>query len=281
MKHKIMLARFPYGHAEHDDVTDYFAELYHEIKSDPRFDVMRWKICDTPITMGRNRALSIAKKNNVDYVLMIDSDMAPDLYSRPYQNEQILPDARPFWKSSIDFALSHNGPCCIGAPYCGPPPEELVYVFHWRNRQSNNPNQDLRLDMIPREHAAMLGGIQEVAALPTGLYLIDMRALEKIKQPYFSYEWDRDGKECEMCGQREPGPQDNKASTEDVVFTRDLSLAGVPQYCNWDAWAGHNKVKRVGKPIPYTIEGVGAKLREAVIANRREGEKLVCISPPR
>jgi hypothetical protein len=269
-KFKIMIARFPYGHNEHDDLLDYVTDLYHEIASDSRFEVIRWKIADTPITMGRNRCLEVAKKTGCDYVLMIDSDMAPDLYMGRYR-EPKLPSAKPFWSSSIDFMLKKRDTgelCVVGAPYCGPPPDELVYVFHWRSHQSGHPNQDLHLEMIPREHAAILSGIQEVAALPTGLILMDMRGVMKLDPPYFDYQWVGDGPDCSHCGQPKPGVRADKASTEDVVFTRDLAMIGVKQYCNWDAWAGHYKIKRVGKPIPYTVDGVNLKLREAIVANR-------------
>lgn len=281
-KFKVMIARFPYGHAEHDDITDYVAELYHAIKIDPRFDVIRWKIADTPITMSRNRCLEVARQQDCDFVLMLDSDMAPDLYSGRYKGEPKLDEAKAFWPSSIDFALKQRAagqPCVIGAPYCGPPPEELVYVFHWRSKASGHPNQDLHLDMIPREYASQLAGIQEVAALPTGLILIDMLGVAKLPHPRFDYQWTGDGEDCPVCGQATPGPRADKASTEDVVFTRDLAMIGVKQFCNWDAWAGHYKIKRVGKPMPYTVDGVNLKLREAIAANRGGRDRIVEIPP--
>ena len=52
-----------------------------------------------------------------------------------------------------------------------------------------------------------------------------MRAIELLPKPWFSYEF-KDEEKTE------------KASTEDIVFTRDLHLLGVPQYCFWNAWAG-------------------------------------------
>lgn len=282
MKYKVMIARFPYGHAEHDDITDYVCDLHYEIANDPRFEVIRWKIADTPITMGRNRCLDIAEKNGVDFVLMIDSDMAPDLYMGRYKGEPRLPSAKPFWSSSIDFAIRQRDagtPCVIGAPYCGPPPDELVYVFHWESKESGHPNQDLVLRMIPREHAAILTGIQEVAALPTGLMIIDMKGLKNLKHPRFDYQWTGDGPDCQLCGQPSPGVRADKASTEDVVFTRDLAMIGVKQYCNWDAWAGHYKLKRVGKPVPYTVDGVNQKLRDAILSNRSSADVMVAIPP--
>ena len=100
-------------------------------------------------------------------------------------------------------------------------------------------------------------GIQEVAALPTGLILIDMQAIQKFTEhhdpPFFYYEYDTD-------------KQTKKASTEDVTFTRDLSLAGIKQYCNWDAWAGHWKRELVyGPPKILRAEMLSDRFRKAVL----------------
>src|SRR5262249_2426190 len=140
-----------------------------------------------------------------------------------------------FWDTTLEFMLAHNGPCVVAAPYCGPAPHENVYVFRWASFQTGHPNPDNRLEAYTREEAAGLKSIQRAAALPTGLIMIDMRAIEAIKPPYFYYEWKT---QEEM----------QKASTEDVTFTRDLAFAGIPIYCNWGAWAGHWKMKCVGKP---------------------------------
>ena len=70
-----------------------------------------------------------------------------------------------------------------------------------------------------------------------------------------------------------------KATTEDVYFTRNLSLAGVPNYVNWDSWAGHVKRKVVGKPTLLTADSVRESFREAVMANRRANERLTFIEP--
>ncbi len=269
-KFKLLIARFPYGGQEHPDVVDWLLKEANRLSKDSRFETVHWRIDDTPITMGRNRALEVAKKQGADFVLMLDSDMAPDMY---LGNGDAL--VQPFLPTALDFALNHQGPCAIAAPYCGPPPHENIYVFQWLNRQSDHPNIDLTLDQYTREYAATLAGIQEVAALPTGLFLLDMRALQAIEPPYFYYEFEGDGERCPSCHQHTSGPAAQKASTEDVTFTRDLSLAGVKIYCHWSAWAGHWKKKCVGRPNPYSVDLVSGKLRDAWARGWQSKERLV------
>lgn len=279
-KYRLVVQRFPYGSVEHTPCVTWLMEFAQHVTKDPRFDVVFAKpLDDTPITMTRNRAVRNAKKIHADFLLMIDSDMDPDC------ELGIDPRAKEFWPSTIDFMLNHQGPCVVGAPYCGPPPMENIYVFNWQNMETNHHTKDLdglKLGQFSREHAYTLGGIQEVAALPTGLIVFDMRAFDNtIDKPYFSYEYDFQGPRCDGCGQPGRGPEEDKASTEDVVTTRDLSIAGVKQYCNWDAWAGHRKLKTVRKPQPFTADGVAAKMHNAVKNRVRSDERLVDIKTPK
>ena len=274
-KYRVMLGRFPYLGDEACECVDWMVQFAVRVNADPRFELVMKRIADTPITMTRNQMILAAQQAQADFLLMVDSDMAPDLYLG------VDRQAKPFWESSIEFMLDHPGPSVVGAPYCGPPPHENVYVFEWLNKQSDNPNVDVKLDQITREKAAILGGIQEVAALPTGLIIFDMRAFKKLPPPWFSYEYQGDGDRCPGCNTPKAGPQAFKSSTEDVVLTRDLSLAGVPQYCNWDAWAGHVKRKVVGRPVLYTCDGVAKKLHEAVKAGRAQGERLRVVQSDR
>ena len=255
-KYNVMFFRFPGlqpGGAEHPDTTDWLVQTVIKCKSDPRIDkVLNSRIADTPITMSRNRSIELARQAGADFLCMIDADMAPDMYLGTD------PKAYPFFDVAFNFLTKNQAqqPAVIAAPYCGPPPHENVYVFKWANLQSDNPNPDHALTQYTREESALRYEIEEVAALPTGLILIDMRALDKIEKPYFYYEW-------------EDGSESQKASTEDVTFTRDLSMSGVPVFCAWGAWAGHYKVKKVGRPQLINAAGVSEKYRKA-----RERERL-------
>ena len=290
-KYKVMLSRFPGGASEHPESSDYYIKLYEKLKhSESISEVSLFKISDTPITMGRNRAVRKALEQGVDYLLMMDSDLHPDLYLG------LDPNAKPFWDSAWDFMMKRRayedllrynnadfdayskeeddwlheehhkdaGFCTIAAPYCGPPPLENVYVFLWRKWQNDHPNPDFSLQMYEREEAARFGGISEVAALPTGLILYDTRIFKRLPPPWFDYEY-TDEFETE------------KATTEDVYQTRNQSMLKMPCYCNWDAWAGHIKSKTVGRPLVISADDVHASLVNYVQLNRKRGEKLMFI----
>lgn len=266
----LMFARFPFMRMDAPEVTDWLIETVAKCKLDPRVSkISKIWINDTPITMGRNRAVEAAKQVKADFLVMIDNDMKPDAYLAANSNRLDVDAAtRPFWDSSWDFVLKHydRGPCMVGAPYCGPPPHENVYVFRWANFQTDHPNADLRIEQYTREEAVVRSGFEEVACLPTGLVIIDMRVFDNplVKPPYFSYEYtDRN----ELA----------KASTEDCVFTRDLNIANIPLFVNWDAWAGHWKMKCVGRPKPIWREQIHQKFRDAVLADVSCSKKLTFV----
>lgn len=275
-KYKVLIARFPYGGAECSESVDWLIRTSIQISHDPRFELLRGRINDTPITMTRNQVVERARQAGVDFLVMLDSDQAPDC------ELGADPLARPFWESTIEFMLAQKEPCLVAAPYCGPPPHENVYVFQWADLETGNVDgQGVRIVQYTREQAAVMTGIQPVCALPTGLILIDMKALPRDKKgPFFYYEYQGDGPRCERCGERARGPEARKSSTEDCTFSRDLSLGGVPLFCNWDAWAGHVKKKMVRKPRPMTADVVAARIRPAILANRHAGDRLVLMDSP-
>jgi len=255
-KYSVLFARFPFLNQECPDVTDWLLRTCDKARRDPRIDqVHHVRFDDTPVTMTRNRMIEHAKKLNVDLLCMVDSDMCPDCER----------DGKPFWDTSLDFILSHTGgPCVVAAPYCGPPPQCCVYIFRWANWVNDPYWPDVRQEMYTREEAAIRLGFERVSALPTGLMLLDMRAIAKLKPPYFYYEWRNNYTE--------------KASTEDVTFTRDMALIGsVPIYVNWDAWAGHWKRYLVKKPKAIFVEDVQDKYVEAVKQELSRRRKLVMV----
>ena len=282
-KHKLLIAQAPYGgnggiSSSHPSITNWLLRTVPKMVKDERIeDVKHVEICDTPITMSRNAMVQAARQSGCDLLLMIDSDQFPD-YELDFNKD---PTAKPFWDTSFDFLYKHwdKGPCVIGAPYCGPSPHQNIYVFHWTNLRNEVANSKPRLDQYRREHAAIMSGIQECAALPTGLILFDVRCFDLVKPPYFYYQYEGDGARCEHCNEIKPGMQAKKSSTEDVTATRDISLVGQqtlgynPVFCNWDAWAGHVKPEIVGKPRPVFVDHVTAKFAEAVDHGLRSNSK--------
>ena len=270
----------------HPSLRGWFADTMLKCKSDERIgEILDKDFSDTPITMTRNAAVQMAKKAKADVLVMIDSDQYPDR-----ELAEGDPLAKPFWDTSFDFLYKRRiegKVTVIAAPYCGPPPHNNVYVFRWANWNNYSPDQNIRIEQYTREEAAHRAGIEDVAALPTGLSMFDMRAFDLIDHPYFYYEYKGDGELCNHCGQRKPGPQAEKNSTEDVTVTRDISLHGQeklgysPIFVNWDAWAGHWKPLCVDKPKPLTIDNVGAKYKRAFESGIRGNSRLVILEPGR
>lgn len=252
-KHSVLVARFPYKGDEKATVSDFLVDVVLRMRADPRVgEIHHGKWDDTPITMTRNLACKTARELKADWVLMVDNDMRPDLP---------LAGQKHFWPTSWNFALRHPGPCVVAAPYCGPPPQENVYIFRWADDRTGPADRRYSLAQYARQEAAVRAGIEEVAALPTGLMLFPTCALDRLPLPWFDYEWADEART-------------RKGTTEDVYFTRNLSLAGVPVYCNWDSWAGHWKQLLVEKPQPITSDEVGAAFREALL-RPRAAERMV------
>jgi len=301
MKLRVGFFFFPYGgngasSSEVPDIRKWMCQIISKVKADSRIEdpIFEHSISDTPITMCRNQAVVVARRYKVDVLVMCDSDMNPLRHVRD-------PEWKEFFESSFDFLYDHyqKGPCVIGAPYCGPPGEngENVYVFQWTSFGDKETKPAFKLEQYSRAEASKMRGIQPVAALPTGLIMYDARALELIepsrhtqrevyeklyrreftvedamrhsRHGWFDYEW-----------------QDNrahiKASTEDVVNTRDISLAGIfklgynPMYCNWDSPAGHWKPWCVsGRPQVYEADDVADCFREAILNPHDRHERLV------
>lgn len=232
--------------------------LARKYADDPRYDLLKPIVhTDTPADMVRNRIVRDAQAQGADLLLMVDSDMDPDYYWAVERS----PEARPFVPSSLEFLEKLDRPAVIAAPYCGPPPNEYVYVFEWKWGEVSH-DFDGKLQMYDRTAAAMHRGVTQVAALPTGLILFDMRVFDLLPPPWFYYEY-------------KDQYRTHKASTEDVTFSRDCALCRIPIYCNWDAWARHIKTKAVGRPQQQTVDIVHPRISRIVAAGWEPGSAVV------
>lgn len=283
-KYKLAIGRFPYGGkgattSEIAEVGTYLFQLGAKLARFDRIEpnVAMFTHADTPITLTRNQTIMEAHRAGADLLLMLDSDNAPDLY---FGVDAGVPR---FFDTAFEI-LDRNfdsGPCILYAPYCGPPPhpieggEEVPFVFKWHTTKSGPGNRFGKLALMSREEAAVRGGYEKVPAGATGLMLIDMRAfnftavpdLQKINPPWFDYEWG------------DPPFNTKKATTEDVFFTRNATMAGIPVYVLWDCWAGHSKPEMVGKPVVIHSDTINAMYREAVLRGARSDEKQIQLNP--
>lgn len=284
-KYNIFFAYFPYGGngsapSENPAIRNWWGKTLLALKTGrhaAKVDrIMCEDFADTPITMTRNAAVLSARKNKADILVMVDSDMVPDMYLLP-QHAKDDPAAAAGAKPFIDVAIAEIddhyevGPIVIGAPYCGPPPSAPVYIFHWEEHCKEAVDTKHELRMFTRNEAAIMTGVGTAAALPTGMIAYDMRAFDLIEpipsrngqdatrgsMGFFYYEFD-------------DHYHANKGSTEDVTNTRDICFNGVrklgynPLRVAWDCWAGHVKPLVVGKPRIIPIESVEGRYAKAV-----------------
>lgn len=275
-KIKLFIAIFAYGGnggiaSTSPQLAVWLAQLNAQLAKDDRVEGVGIKIIsDTPITMTRNQAVGIAQQGGFDMVLMLDSDNQPDGYLGAD------PDSKPFWDVAFEFAyerLTKGVPTVIAAPYCGPPQHpvhrtegEVPYLFEWLNDSSEEGRPGYQLHRMNRNEAAKIRGIYPVAALPTGVCLFTTNAFEPLKKPYFYYEFNDDHTE--------------KASTEDVVATRNISLAWMEKlgepviFAACDSWALHYKTKAVGRPVLMPVSAVSEDLRRIVTDNHKPDEPV-------
>lgn len=249
-KVKLVANAFTYSRQIGADLFSWCCGIEKALANHPRVESVHISYsCGYPTDRVRNGALHDARAHGLDFLLMLDEDQAPDI-GPPYG--AIRPDIVPFLPSALDFVLAHDGPCIIGAPYCGSPPLQEVLVM--KNREYVPGLRDgmgLKVDKYTRDEAAIMTGIQRVAALPTGCLLVDLRVLDVLPPPWFSYEYS------------DPPFNSALASTEDIVFTRNLDWLGVRQYCHWSAWAGHNKHFTTGIPAASPVENIPQNIRRA------------------
>lgn len=250
---RMMLALFPYGGSQRKEITTWVASatLWAARQPDIENGLLLWDIDDTPITMGRNRAVQAAIANNVDILVMLDADMAPD-----------IDRDKPFLPSAFEFIKSrwHIQPNIISAPYLTAGPTYNPVMGRWRHYTEG---MQVKASLYTREEAYGMQGIQPCPLQGTGLMALDMRVFTgwqvgddvvKLPPPWFYYEFTDEFHSF-------------KASTEDMVFTRNLTTLfakyGLDEiaFVDWDCWAYHVKTQFVGKPDIITIKNVAPLCR--------------------
>lgn len=239
-KVNVLVTVFTYAKQVGADVFAWCTGPAQEAKSHPRIGTLAFSYTQGyPTDRCRNAVALESKRAGFHYVLMLDDDMNIDFLAR----EDLT--AKPFLQSSLDFALAHDGPCLVGAPYCSAPPGQDVLIMKDREYAPDNlDGLGKKIDKYTRDEAAVMTGIHRCAALPTGCLLIDTRAFDVVDPPWFSYEY------------ADPPFNTKLASTEDVVFTRNAHWLGCPLFANWDAWASHIKTWATGKPRLAPIDDI-------------------------
>src|SRR6185369_944 len=164
-KVNVGIFRFPWAMQEMSTTVDWIVKTSYILNDHPRVStVVTESIVGTPIDMCRNKALKRAKELGLHFAIFIDSDMWPD-YEFMHNGGKAHEFVQPFMPGALDFALKHNGPCVIGAPYCSAPPEERVLVMKWTTLETGGPEGASHIKSYDREEVSILSGMKEVAAL--------------------------------------------------------------------------------------------------------------------
>lgn len=252
-KWKVMLATFPYGGVQRDEITPWCmsAALWAHDRADIDGELLYWSVNDTPVTMSRNRAIVTAVNSGADILVLVDSDMVPDIDRK----HPFLPNAFEFIKSRW-----HSAPTIISAPYCTAGPDYLPVMGTWRTHRGGF---EIKSELYTREEAESFHGIRPCSLQGTGLMALDMRIftgfeiggeIVKLEPPWFRYEFT-------------DATNALKATTEDMYFTRQVTLLFAQHgleigYVDWDAWAYHVKPQFVGKPQGVMLRAIAEMQRE-------------------
>ena len=213
----ILIVDFARGRWQRGEVSSWLAEVRTAAGTVPGLaPIQHGSMDQEPTTAARNKAASVARQLSANILFMVDNDMAPSV---------------PFFYSAIEFLRTHRGAVCIGSPYCGAPPLELVQV---RDKIGGDVQRGNRDD------AARADGIKLVREIGTGLIAFNMACFDSLDHPYFRYTY--------------TSPEETDVDeTEDFNITRRLTEKGGRVYIDWNSWSGHAKNKIVGKPEPPVV----------------------------
>jgi len=222
--YKVMLGKLvhPATGSHREEVSRFQSEVEAECFADPRLcEPLVAPIARVPTPVARNLLVQKARENKCDFLFMIDDDMRI---------------ASGFFKTAIDFLISHPEPALIAVPYCCGPPREDVQVFEWAAGSSGRKQSPWAVANIVREDAAKRKGIEAVCQIGTGCIGYRVEAFDRIKHPYYAYRYSDE-------------THTQVIETEDCWCHRHLYFAGVKLYVDWDHWGSHWKSAWTEKPV--------------------------------
>lgn len=178
------------------------------------------------ILLNRNIIAQEAINQKCDFLLMIDPDMSPDHYTK---GENKRAQAKSFLQTSFQHMMD-NPFGVIAAPACSERPKRLTNVF-----LTNPDGSGRRMTYSETRERLREPAIEQVHAIGTGLILIHVPIFTVLTHPYFDDVY-ANVEKTEL------------SLSQDVYFTQNCHMAGVPVWCNWYAWAGHIKDEPLGAP---------------------------------
>ena len=139
------------------------------------------------VHQNQNNICDFATENKFDYVFLIEHDMIFE----PETLNKLLADDKDIICANYNFRSE--------------PRQSMVFRFNAKGELENIPQREL-----PKETF-------QAGAIPTGLTLIKTSVFEKLKKPYFFYEYDEEGQ---------------MKTSQDVYFSLAARLAGFSLWVN-------------------------------------------------
>jgi len=203
---------------EAPEVGEYLASVYlwaHQHK----VEIAKSGVRKGRIHQIRNAAVEQAQQLGFDRILFIDPDMVVDRYLAAGQE--------PFLPTAMRHLDGHPG-SVAAAPYCGPWPERTIRVF------GIDPENG-KLFHCSHGFSQWREGWHQVAAVGTGLMLIDVCLFSDLEPPYFEDQY-RTRNQIAM------------KHSQDVTFCKRVRDAGHEIWVNFSSWCGHYQNSIVDPP---------------------------------
>lgn len=235
----ILIARTCSYQAEHPRLGSWLFHMGIDLGRDERVGA-----CATTddnrhrIHNSRNHMARYALDNGFHYLCFVDPDMHPDFrvghdFCDLKQQPDARPWARPFLRSSLDFMLTTQ--CgVVASPAVSGPPARRVNV--WTVKSLDEPP----VNVTPDEFARMKPGFVQVAAIGTGLMLIDVDVFRKLPEPWFEDVY------------HEGSPQYDPDQSQDCAFCFKCNQHRIAVYANLFAPSRH--MKTIGCDPPDFLE---------------------------
>jgi hypothetical protein len=254
MKWTVMLGRPMVDGTCRWEVGEFVKKMDEFCRLDERvFDYIEMPIQRYPANVARNCIVKKAQEfadPKVDILGMIDADML------------IPPEFFPF---AFEFLIKHQGPACIGVPYCTGGEKEGLTVSEWFSPRSSDSAPGVEVRAVDRLDAARRTGVEEIANMGCGCVFYTMSCFEKITKPYFNYSYNAD---CTAV-----------IETEDCWCHRKLSFAKVPVYVAWDYFSQHRKDMWIPKPVRILTDNVDEMIRLNAVAEDRLKQRNAALEP--
>lgn len=226
-KISVLVVRLTYTGWERQEIGDFLVQTVLDLQAHPRVRGASYvPINQLDIATARNLAAQLALSREEDILVMVDNDIKP---------------AKGFVWAAIDLILHQldngHGPTVVVSPTrCGNGEVNIKRVEHLDGYGEHGINVS---SPVPLLEAIKRVGVEPVPLAGAALIAIHTGTFEALAKhkglPYFYVEY-ADESETEIV------------TSEDIAFTRDCNLHGVPVVALWNYWSSHWKEQELARP---------------------------------